>query len=309
MNSKERSFFFVNLFYTVISFLALFQIAAASAQVDKGSFNAKCRLDKQDRYDFGPYMTKGPYAGQCMDTHSKRAAVILQDDLNTISFANFYHQGKFWTATLKKNAVTTAIFQIEQFAAPMGIRAAHTQLRFITRADSPLLLTPQFSSAAESKPVTVRSFIISFEYIAPKNVEFNIILGQFDQFNIVGRAVSFTSRSKEQVVDSGDTVRQYKLNLSAPNAAAIALNAIRRSNQEQFKFSYNTLDWDCTTEAFHIIDGSLKYTSPVPEFHVGYNPFDSIITPSLDALIQRGLIAVDDSSEIQTANSEIHRSH
>lgn len=280
---------------------------AAPSIPSGGAYSAACRLDKTDSYDLGPVMTEGPYSGQCMNTQSRRAAIVISENAASITFANFIHNHKFWTATLKKDAIKTAIFQIEKFPAPLGIRAAHTQLRFITRADAPLILQAQSPAHASDKPVEIRSFDISFEYIAPKGIDYNAIQGQFDFFNNVGRIISFKSRSIEQVVDAGNTVRQFKMNLSPRNATAIALAGIRRSYQEQFKFSYNTIALNCTTETFAVLDAGLRYTGPVPEFHVGINPIDPIITPSLDALIQRGLINPDGSSEIQTANQELSR--
>lgn len=254
-----------------------------------------------------PTMMAGPLKGQSIDTSTRCPIVLLEQDTDAVRFENFYHHGKYWRATLQLNSVLQTIFQIEKFPAPAGVTAAHTQLRFNLDPLKPLFLKSQESSASASpgKILRITSFVVSFEYAAPRNVPFDIFKGLTNNFQIVGRVMSFDTRAREQVYSAHHDVRQFRLKLSTNDSARIAFQAIRRSQQLGFRYSYNTISENCTTEPFALLDSTIRYGHAVSAFEVGWPLLDPVSGASLRALKERGLI--DNFSEISTVAQEIIR--
>jgi hypothetical protein len=275
--------------------LGLTPVSHATNIFDVLSGNRQCVLDAQDSNDLGPRMSSGPYVGQCMDTSAKRAIKIESEDPSAMVFSNFYHAGQFWQARIEKSAIASVIFQIEKFPAPLNVTAAHTQLRFVLAEGKKVQLTSQSGPA---KTDAVDSFVASYEYIAPKGIPFDVVKGEFNNFNIVGRVISYTTRLNEQVVLNRDPVTEYTLTLTAAQASAVALSALRESDRIAYDHAYNTLDFNCTTEAFAVLDQSIDYGHWVPKFVVGIpNVMDPVTLSSLLALRIRGLLGAHSPSQ------------
>jgi hypothetical protein len=222
-------------------------------------------------------MPSGPYAGQCLDTHDKRVAVISKDDGREMTVTNLYHAHRFWTATINWSAITSVRIEFERFAAPFAIVAAHTQLRF----DSSQGIVLQAGKASQ----TIRSFVVTYEYTAPPGIPFDIVAGEFNNFGIVGRMVSSASRHQEE---RGDPLQSYRLRLSSSAAAQVARMAIYRSQQLGYATMYNTLSENCTTEIFVVLDQALHYRGA--PLQLGFPLNDPVVQPSLQALRSRGLL-------------------
>jgi hypothetical protein len=259
-----------------------------------------------DAYDPGKVMDFGKYKGQCVDTSIKRPANIISQDDDTITFANFLNDGKYWIARVPKHGVARAIFQIEDFPTGVSfVKAAHTQLRIVMQPGSELELTPQTPTPDSSvAPIKVSDFNWSLEYAAPAGVSYDIFHGELDEYALVERIVSTHDRGSEQILVDKNTVRQYQLKIpTQAELDALLVNGISDSDKVRMDEAYLTLGRNCTTELFNLIDQTVKYPFVVAPFATWIiNFLDPIAGPSLDSLQERQLI--DSTSELPTLNQE-----
>jgi hypothetical protein len=269
----------------------------------------RCVVDPTDPYDPGVVMTKGSHKGECMDASEERAPVILSQSATQITFANFWHDGHFWIATIPLNGFERGIFQTEYFSSDIPlIKPAHVQMRFQMRKDAPVVLIPQAGKDQGLAPTTVSNLFLSVEYMAPKGVDYDLIPGELKDYKI-----AYTFFSDEALIDfmheddaSGDgpdVFNQYQLKLSPAQLGQVFHEAVNEGNYFQYDHSYDTLIRNCATQLFQVLDRSLTYAVPVDKFKISiFNILDPVAKPALDALTERLLI--DGNSELPTFNQE-----
>ena len=262
-----------------------------------------CRIDLKDKYDIGYSLDHGKYKTQCLDMARKRPAIILSEDSQTITIANFYHEKKFWLAQIPKTGVDQAIFQIVRFSTGIPfVIASHTQIRFKMKPGAELRLTTQNGSGEQT---TISDFIFSVEYTAPLGVPYNVIEAQFNNVGMVARILSTKARMLEELDGSGNTVQQLPMRLDSRAADQIMVSGIHRSYQLGTLQMYNTFSRNCANEAFNLLDKNLLYFHKISPFKISiFELNDPSGQPSIDALWDRGLIN-QGSFQYPTMNVEL----
>lgn len=253
-----------------------------------GRYDRTCNLGTTDRYERPMRLGENStlYLTQCLDTSRFRAAEFVSEDKvkKTITFANFYHEGRWWKATLPTapEKWESVYFQILRFPVGGGVEAAHTELRFKLKKGSVISLQSQ--TGGEVQEVT--SFVYSAEAGFPVGVTYNFALGAYNNYPLVGRILS----SEQKLKETAHTIEQYELKLDAVSRAEFAVAALRRSEATGLLKFYNTIRPNCTSEAFDIIDSlaALRAKNPRPFYTVLW--IDPIAGPSLRALQARQIL-------------------
>jgi hypothetical protein len=262
-----------------------------------------CITSKTDAYDIGETMHQGAWKGKCMDVSNHRPVVLISEDDQKVTFANFYHDSAFWIAEVPKSGVDYVIFQIANFGFPIpGVKFAHDQLRFVMKPGVSIKLTPQ-DSASKLAPTEVKDMIFDDQPSAPKGLQddYNPIKGIESSYGNVLRAMGASDREKEELGGKDDTTRQFLLNLTDDEKNGALLNAIDLSAQLGYDRIFTLSKLNCTTTAFEILDDSVDYGHHVKPFKMDlWDIHDPIIGPSIKALKKRNLI----EKELETWNLE-----
>ncbi|BAI92486.1 hypothetical protein NIES39_L03290 [Arthrospira platensis NIES-39] len=264
---KNRQIFRMKLL-TLTSAIILLTPGLSSRVVDARPTlpDANCRCDVNDRFDPQAKMPQGIHQGKCINSCHQRSLRRLSAaeaaeygiEPQAIAVANVSHQNQFWVAQILPNSVAEVIYQLENFPSP--IPAAHTQLRFRFSPGSEVLLIPQIPGSHQS-PVKLQDLIFSVEAVAVVGGNFDLVAGFFDNFAIAYRLVSLESRVQRMIIEDGHQVQQIQLNLTPAQKNQLLLNAITKSQQAGLTQMYNTLNRNCTTEVFRIIDQTIGYHS------------------------------------------------
>lgn len=269
-------------------------LAYANSRHDPATIvDPSCRQNVHDQYDLGWRLTRRSvlYAGQCVSTTSRRPITILEEGQDKLIFANFYHHRKYWTAHWDKGDIPKVSFLTVYFdvGVPLMI-AAHTELRF--KFPKGLRLYSQVSGEVK----VVKDISFDWESGVTEESGLSVLVGFGRNLPLVGRALSIQSRISENLV--GDRLMQpiyeYKLPISAKSRKLLFLTSLKTANALALSTFFNTLDNNCTTQQFDILDSVLKSVNPAR--YSGIRPFrtnetlDPIAGPSRIALIRRGLI-------------------
>lgn len=296
---KAALYLFASLLILTLAFEAS---AQSSRQLQSSRIatmdDAKC-TSPDDRYAPAPMLTEASLqlSRRCLDTAIFRPVKVISETPSEIRFANFLHEGRYWTARLKKNpaGIDKIFFQIKRFAAIKGIEAAHTQIRVRLKAGYELEVEAQVGLGIVTR---VSSFVISFEPGRPKDVIYNFAYGAVDNYALVGRIASSEQRRAEGGT-SGIT-EQYEIKLTAEQRLELTLSAIVRSEARGSSSFYNTLRPNSTTEIFDLIDSLRAFQGQSPAF-LTVASTDPIAGPSIDALKARGLLI----QRVQDMNDEL----
>jgi hypothetical protein len=253
----------------------------------------KCVLFKSDPFDPGALMVIGPHKGECEETENKRPPAILADDAKEIVFANFRNERKYWIAHVPRNGVQEVDFEIIRFVGPLGIKSGHTELRFIMKPGSELMLENQTSGVSEYS--TIGDFMVSTDYMAPHNVAYDSIAGMKPVFQATTRIVSTHDRVQDEILDENSPTIPYQLLLSDPERDQLLVNVIRKAQHDGLDGVYDTFNNNCTSMVFEQLDGTVNYP-PAIRKEIGpvdvhlYEALDPIEGPSKAALKKRGLV-------------------
>ena len=254
-------------------------VAAQSTRQD-----STCQLDAADVADLGFRFTEASlrYKDLCVDSVRFRPILDLTTTVSTTTFANFQHEGQYWTAQVPTapELIEKVYFQVLKFPVIQGVVAAHTQIRFVLNDLAPVQLS-QTGRATN----TSRDILISFEAAFPKDVTYNFALGGLNNYALMAKVMSTLQKHN----DSGAAIEQFELLLTPEEKSQLLKNLLTYSHQLGIKDFYNTARPNCTTEVFDQID-------QLPRFKGQHRPFltvlslDPIAGPSLKALGKRALI-------------------
>ncbi len=235
-------------------------------------------------------MPDGPFEGQPIDTTERRSVRILTaaeaapyaPGPGDVVIANFYHTdprypGKFWVAKVPADAVDNVIFESWNFSwlsKKIPIlkyipTAAHNEIRFQLKPGMGMTLYPQ-ESAGPPLDHTVSDFVFSVEAVGPKGVGFSFSGGVGKHFIAAHRLKSIEASYYERVVRDREKVKQYRLDLDPKTKQDLLLNALAMADGAGMHTMYHLYKKSCTTEAYRLIDRTLKYgplTGPMQFFH------------------------------------------
>jgi hypothetical protein len=294
------------LIFSALSFV-MASSAFANPKAEVATTSPDCIVDKNDPYDTGPMMLKGPFKGQCMNLALHRPVLLVSEDDSAITVANFYHANHFWLAKVPKQGVDQIIFQIASFKESIPlIKFDHTQLRFVMKSGVTIHLTTQETgSTIPDMDISDFTLVDQIMGVDPE-YSYDPVKGLKSAYGNVMRLVGSDDRAEEEMVgaDNASTVvRQFVLKMSDADKDSVLLNGIRLADQLGYNDIYKLFSENCTTVIFKVLDQSVTYEKHVRKFKIHFwNILDPIGGPSIRALDKRGIV----DSEINTWNKELH---
>lgn len=214
-----------------------------------------------DPYDPKALMPTGPHKGEPMDLRQKRSIIILGDSeaekyktqKEDTVFANFYHEGRFWIASVPKDSVEKVYFLKEKFVAP--VPAFHTSLRLKLKPGHDVKLFPQ--TGEEVKPQFVSDLIFSVEGVPVRGETFAVGKAFESQLALSLRFYSAKELFFESDYFLNDKIEQIPLIASDVENQRILVNALKESHEtgqsKMYSFCYN----NCTNRIYELLDRSL----------------------------------------------------
>lgn len=234
----------------LLPMLLLFLFAPALA-------NTPVNPNPDDPYTPVYVITRGPSKGKTVDVSIRRSIKILSTDnqKETITMANFMHNGKFHIATIPLNGVQDVISQIDY--ANSGFPAGHIETRIRFKPDMPIILRPQLISEQNQPAVAIRDMVLSFEAIKDETGAGALLKGFANYYNIAYRFVSMRDKHHEFVDVVHETVKQWVLKLNDQQKKSLITNAIHMSDQKGISTFYNTWTNNCDIEFVRLLDLSV----------------------------------------------------
>jgi hypothetical protein len=225
------------------------------------------------------------FSGQLVNTDQFRPAWITSEPgAETLKFNNFFHEGRFWSASLSPDAEVDKFFvQIVRFEIAAGVVAAHVQYRARFKPEKGLTL-----KSDDGETIKHDDLVLSFEAGRPEGVAYNFFAGMKENYVLTGRVASGSQRLTEYEKDTA--TEQYELNLSPGEAMELVRSGIQRSHDKGLKNFYNTLRPNCVSEVFDLIDAlpSVKKQKPEPFLTMVSN--DPVAEPTIQALKERSVL-------------------
>jgi hypothetical protein len=274
-------------------------ISSANSAYGPHAKTPECAKDATDPYDPAYKITYGDYNGQCIDSSTVRPPLVLSQDDKQITIANFYHNGKYWIASIPKKAVKSVMFQGVPFDSRLFglIEFKHGQFRF--KLNQPITLREQAGNKTET--ATLDDLIVSSTATHPKGFDYDVFKGK--NFGIATRVLSPTSRGVEEIAVDKSRVHQYELKMDPQKMSDFLVASIVRAKDSGYQEKYKLLDNNCTTVAFDSLDAAI----PRPD---GVKPMrghwwlirDEIERPSLRALKKRHI----SYTRVQDMNEEMN---
>ena len=202
----------------------------------------------------------GRFAGQAIDTRSRRSIEIVAQDADTITVDHFFHASRFFRAVLPRGAVARIHGQQFNFSGGTIRNPAlnHAQARFVLDPSHPIRLYPlgQADGACIGR---IWDFCYSVEVAGPRGVSWALEYS-FGDFACAHRLLSTSEVVFERIVRNG-----YEVEQSAPLALrrhemnrALEV-AIHRSHAAGMRQPYYLLTprlgaANCTSTVFGILD-------------------------------------------------------
>jgi hypothetical protein len=193
--------------------------------------------------------------------------------------ANFYHKGSFYIARINKQAIENIYFEIAYFPPVIMKKylAAHNFLRLETKADTPvelvapmpdidlleLLRRSDEEDALALLPIIniipIKNFGVTSEaqwVVDDEKKAYSLLRGKKGAFIQIIRFVAFEERLKG-FFKNGYKIRQFKIDKSEI-ADRIVDVSIKKSQKDGIGELYDTIKYNCSTQAFDIIEEALE---------------------------------------------------
>ncbi len=276
--------------------LCLFS-ATAHSMDSQGSPNEHC-LER---------MKVGKFKDQCLDTSSKRALkVITWENDQTLSIQNFRKNGEFYQARIPLNHIEKVSYLVVDLdAKPLNkwglINVSHTQLRLQLAPGAYIELTS--SNRNNLEVLYENDFIISVNYMAPKDVPYDPVKG-FDEtlYGSVMQMYATSEEAKVRFLEDQVNVYEIPLRMTKEQAGSLTLQAILTSSTAQYTTPYDSWSSNCTTAVFDLIDQALELKNQKPYRFKAWIFRDTGMIPAFKALGKRGLI--DPQAKLTSMNRE-----
>jgi hypothetical protein len=247
--------------------------------------NPQCRKDNEDPYEPSVIMTFGKFKGQCVDASTTRPPVLLSQNDSVLKIANFYHNGRYWIATIPKNGVSSVQFQgipFQKIAFGLII-IAHGQLRF--KLNQPITLESQSHDLVTD---SVSDIIISSVATHPIDIKYSILHGS--SFGIITRVLSTTGRAVEEISEDKSPVHQYQLTMTPDQMNRLLQVSMTKASDDGYKTRYGLLKDNCVTKTFDAWDEAFARPAGVKRLQGHWWLIhDEIEHPGLVALRERNV--------------------
>ncbi|HVK60423.1 MAG TPA: hypothetical protein VM432_02685 [Bdellovibrionales bacterium] len=232
--------------------------------------------------------------GEELDLSQRRPVVNLSGTLfyakygdgRSTLIANLFHDGKFWIARVPNEGVKNVYFILSYFPPKIlgQYVAAHSLLRFEMDDARPVELVAEMPDEAELAKLQslspseafkrlpnaledsahrLKNIAISAEAQWTKNdryKSYDLKRGLLNAYIQVVRVVSMEERFRN-FFDNGRPVNQIKLETDKP-LSPILTEGLALSQRDGLTKVYNTLQYNCTTLAFDIVELGLKAKDP-----------------------------------------------
>ena len=255
--------------------------------------NEKCVIDKADRFDPGEVMQFGADRGLCASTSEVRVPVVIAEDSQSITVANFRHARRFWLATIPKSGVENIFVETGVFSGKENlVGAGHAEIRLKMKADSPVILISQKSESYYDQ-TKIYDFMLSadpFTAISPEKL--NPKTSRSTAISI--RLISTTDRIFDQVArnEGYDRVEQVGLILNESQKSHFLQVAVKRAANFGYAHPFNLRHYNCVTVALGILDEAFPPPTPQRPFEINLTNLlrmNLVVAPLREALIARQL--------------------
>ena len=236
-----------------------------------------CIVDPNDPFEPNVAVESGPMKGFCVNPLVRRSAQILTDEQAARYFeskaghlviANFSHLGKFWVAQIPVEKAKSLILQVQMFPLrPLKfIKIGHTQFRFEFENEARIDLVEQSQVPGRApERRQLKRMIFSVENIGPYGDAFDAMKGLKGHYNIAYRAVSLDDKYQWMIAQQNHEVRQYQIKMTPDEVSRLLLRSLEEAQRWSARRSYHTLDPNCVTELFVLLNDVLKKDLQIPQ--------------------------------------------
>jgi hypothetical protein len=238
-------------------------VPAAFAREDRvpglGPVSARavdCAVDPRDPFESRKRLERGVEAGACFDAREKRGVRVLgrfeTGAGRVVRIANLYHRGRFWVADVPVEAVEGATMLVEHFPAP--VPAAHTMIRVDFDPARPVRMATQSGSVEPVETASIKGIALSVEAGGGENFKYDLVRGMRQDFVAVHRVTSLEEKVRWTGEVQGHRVEQLPMRLDRGESAGLLERYFDKSEAADANFVYHTLNANCTTELFAVLD-------------------------------------------------------
>lgn len=271
----------------------------------------ECRTNPEDRFQPGAVAFAGLDEGKCLDVSYYRPIVTLfpdeaeafglRVDSGRVVVANVRDYEGFVVAEIPLGAAQRMNLLIEHFMDGMP-EPGHGAFRVFF--SEPVRIRPQ---VGVGRSYTVNELIFSIhanDLHTGSEVSPAVATRLFDRSYALVLGV-FTPRARvaDAIVEQGNQVEQWQVDMPAAQVSEFARRYLIRSNSYSLSRGYHLTNVNCITELFDILDGYLSYSRQQRGAMAGGNAalgrMIPIKTPA--ALKARGLLR-DDSRMVDLAD-------
>jgi len=254
------------------------------------------QLDRSSTAEAVPVMpSRSRYAGQPINLTSRRSievrsssadeSPIVETDTH-VTVDRFYHEGKFWTATIPLDVVNVVSGQMFNFSKARTRRTSagvevlrdkdglpkrrmpflnHVQSRFRLSDDDSVCLYPLGTRKFDEPAHRIHDFVCSFEAAGPAGVKFNVRDALAGHLVSAHRFLSTQEMVFERIVVEGKILTESApLPLDDQQRRAVLVESLRKSHHAGMMQPYYLLrpfgTNNCTSTPFHILDQIVTYS-------------------------------------------------
>jgi hypothetical protein len=211
-----------------------------------------------------PTFTFGKYKGMAIDQSSRRSIQITEQFGTQYGIENFYHDGKFWHATMDVSGVRSVIGQQFNFSMTGRAPINHVQARFLMDFDKGI----QLRAADGSKGPIIHDFVSSVEATGPVGVGFNFKDALLGNLVNAHRFLSTEQVVNDRIILETEVLQQVEVNLTDEERTAGLIKLLEDSDvaghsQAYWLFRLGFRSANCTSTKFDALDAIVQYRTPI----------------------------------------------
>jgi Domain of unknown function (DUF4105) len=214
-----------------------------------------CIFNPSDAYEPRTRIAKGPFAGRCVDTRSKRTIARINSPSETrfIKVRDVRHQQKFWFADIDLEGIENASIMVEYF--PAAVPAAHAMIRL--DFSTPVKLVNQLDPKDTTELTTL---ITSIEASGGLDYKYDLVNGIKEHFIEVFRIESLPDRIDWSINLKKHRIDILPMKLKKSEIAAYFRAYVAKASEVGYSYIYNTILSNCANEQFKLIDQVVNYS-------------------------------------------------
>jgi hypothetical protein len=211
-----------------------------------------------------PTFTSGKYKGLPIDQTSRRSIHIAEQFGNHYGIENFYHDGKFWHASIDVSGVRKVVGQQFNFSMTGRAPINHVQARFLMDVDKGI----QLRAADGSTGPIIHDFVSSVEATGPVGVGFNFKDALLGNLVNAHRFLSTDQVILDRILLEAEVLQQVEIKLSEEERTAGLIKLLEDSDgaghsQTYWLFRLGFRSANCTSTKFDALDAIVHYRTPL----------------------------------------------